>query len=622
VSAHLVTPPAESAPARSFEQFLESHLGQEMLRFTTAGSVDDGKSTLIGRLLHDTKNVYEDQLAAVKQSRVNRAANGHVDFSLLTDGLKAEREQGITIDVAYRYFSTSRRKFIIADTPGHEQYTRNMATGASTADVAIILIDAKAFAKAGGLLPQSRRHTYIASLLGIPHVVAAVNKMDLVGYSQHSFEAIRRDFAALCAQLGLADVTAIPVSALEGENVVTPSAAMPWYAGPTLLEYLETVPLALAETTGPMRFPVQLVLRPDANFRGFAGQVARGTLRAGDRVMALPSRRETNVRRIVTYDGDLGAASYPQSVTVELEDEIDLSRGEMLVAGGATAEALPEVGTRFRAMVVWMHEDPLVTGRTYIAKHTTRTVRATVRSIRYRVDVNTLEQVASDSIAMNEIAEVEFETNLPLFFDSYRACRWTGSLILIDALTNATVGAAMIVQAIEDRAAHDAARPGEYIGYTQPSDLATLDPRVLATKLRDIIAEVSPALEALSAEAAAHALAPGKWSVQQTFGHLCDSAMNNQQRIVRLQLQPELDLPGYDQDGWIRVQHYQLLPWPEVLALWRTLNQHLARTVEHVDPGTLAHVWRYQGQSLSLGFIIEDYIAHLEHHLRALQLRG
>jgi hypothetical protein len=273
-------------------------------------------------------------------------------------------------------------------------------------------------------------------------------------------------------------------------------------------------------------------------------------------------------------------------------------------------------------MVVWMHEDPLVTGRTYIAKHTTRTVRATVRSIRYRVDVNTLEQVASDSIAMNEIAEVEFETNLPLFFDSYRACRWTGSLILIDALTNATVGAAMIVQAIEDRAAHDAARPGEYIGYTQPSDLATLDPRVLATKLRDIIAEVSPALEALSAEAAAHAPAPGKWSVQQTFGHLCDSAMNNQQRIVRLQLQPELDLPGYDQDGWIRVQHYELLPWPEVLALWRTLNQHLARTVEHVDPGTLAHVWRYQGQSLSLGFIIEDYIAHLEHHLRALQLRG
>ena len=435
----------EVSPTRSFEEFLEAHLGQEMLRFTTAGSVDDGKSTLIGRLLHDTKSVYEDQLAAVKQSRVNRAAKGYVDFSLLTDGLKAEREQGITIDVAYRYFSTARRKFIIADTPGHEQYTRNMATGASTADVAIILIDANAFAKAGNLLPQSRRHTYIAALLGIPHVVAAVNKMDLVEYSQQSFEAIRKEFGALCGQLGLPDAEVIPVSALEGANVVTRSAATKWYQGPTLLEYLETVPLAVAETTGPMRFPVQLVLRPDANFRGFAGQVARGMLRAGDRVMALPSRRETVVRRIVTYEGDLAAASYPQSVTVELEDEIDLSRGEMLVAAESAGEALPDVSNRFRAMVVWMHEDPLVVGRTYIAKHTTRTVRATARAIRYRVDVNNLDQLASDTVAMNEIAEVEFETNLPLFFDSYRECRWTGSLILIDALTNATVGAAMIV---------------------------------------------------------------------------------------------------------------------------------------------------------------------------------
>ena len=404
--------------ARSFEEFLEGHLGQEMLRFTTAGSVDDGKSTLIGRLLHDTKSVYEDQLVAVRKSRVNRAANGHVDFSLLTDGLKAEREQGITIDVAYRYFSTVRRKFIIADTPGHEQYTRNMATGASTADVAIILIDAKAFEKAGGLLPQSRRHTYIASLLGIPHVVAAVNKMDLVGYSQESCAAIRREFDALCSQLGLADEVTIPVSALEGDNVVTPSAHMPWYKGPTLLEYLETVPLALAETAGPMRFPVQLVL---------------------------PSRRESTVRRIVTYDGDLAAASYPQSVTVELEDEIDLSRGEMLVEADGVGDALPDVSNRFRAMVVWMHEEPLVVGRTYFAKHTTRTVRATVRAIRYRVEVNSLDHLNSDAIAMNEIAEVEFETNLLLFFDSYRACRWTGSLILIDALSNATVGAAMIV---------------------------------------------------------------------------------------------------------------------------------------------------------------------------------
>ena len=360
---------------------------------------------------------------------------------------RAEREQGITIDVAYRYFSTSKRKFIIADTPGHEQYTRNMATGASTADVAIILIDAKAFAKAGGLLPQSRRHTYIAALRGIPHrCCRGEQEWDTcAGYSQESFDAIRRDFQALCGQLGLPGAEMIPVSALEGDNVVTPSVAMPWYQGPTLLEYLETVPLALAETSGPKLFPVQLVLRPDANFRGFAGQVARGTLRAGDAVMALPSRKETKVRRIVTYDGDLAAASYPQSVTVELEDEIDLSRGEMLVAAAAAGEALPEVSNRFRAMVVWMHEDPLVVGRTYFAKHTTRTVRATVRAIRYRVDVNDLHELTSDSIAMNEIAEVEFETNLPLFFDSYSACRWTGSLILIDALTNATVGAAMIV---------------------------------------------------------------------------------------------------------------------------------------------------------------------------------
>ncbi len=439
----------ESRDGLSFEEFLEAHLGQEMLRFTTAGSVDDGKSTLIGRLLHDTKSVYEDQLAAVKKSRVNRASGGHVDFSLLTDGLKAEREQGITIDVAYRYFSTARRKFIIADTPGHEQYTRNMATGASTADVAIVLIDAKAFLKQGGLLPQSRRHTYIASLLGIPHVVAAVNKMDLVGYSEESFAAIRGEFLELAAQLGLKSVAMIPVSALEGDNVVTPSAAMQWYEGPTLLEYLETVPLRVGEVDGPMRFPVQLVLRPDANFRGFAGQVARGVLRAGERVMALPSRQESTVSRIVTYDGELAAASHPQSVTVELEDEIDLSRGEMLVAADEVGEALPEVSRRFRAMVVWMHEEPLVVGRTYVAKHTTRTVRATVRAIRYRVDVNSLGEVAADRLAMNEIAEVEFETNLPLFFDAYKENRWTGSLILIDGVTNATVGAGMIVAAVD-----------------------------------------------------------------------------------------------------------------------------------------------------------------------------
>ncbi len=441
---------------RGFEEFLEAHLGQELLRFTTAGSVDDGKSTLIGRLLHDTKSIYEDQLAAVKKSRVNRAANGHVDFSLLTDGLKAEREQGITIDVAYRYFSTSRRKFIIADTPGHEQYTRNMATGASTADVAVVLIDAKAYLREGKLLPQSRRHTYIASLLGIPHVVAAVNKMDIAGYSQETFAAIRAEFVELAAKLGLKSVTTIPVSALEGDNVVTPSTNMTWYDGPTLLEFLETVPLRMNEPVGPLRFPVQLVVRPDANFRGFAGQVARGVLRAGERVRALPSGRETTVSGIVTWDGDLASAAYPQSVTVELADEIDLSRGEMLVSASAEQEGgLPAASRHLRAMVVWMHEEPLVVGRTYVAKHTTRTVRATVKAILYRVDVTTLEHASTRQLAMNEIAEVELETNLPLFFDAYAESRTTGSMILIDSLTNATVGAAMITgasQAVDDAA--------------------------------------------------------------------------------------------------------------------------------------------------------------------------
>jgi sulfate adenylyltransferase large subunit len=448
----------ESSRELGFRAFLDAHLEQEMLRFTTAGSVDDGKSTLIGRLLHDTKSVYEDQLASIRASRVNRSG-GAVDLSLLTDGLKAEREQGITIDVAYRYFSTAKRKFIIADTPGHEQYTRNMATGASTADVAIVLIDAKAFQRVGELLPQSRRHTYIASLLRIPHVVAAVNKMDLVEYSEQVFGGIRSEFLALAKQLGLKSVEVIPVSALAGDNVVERSAAMGWYGGPTLLEYLETVPLAIHEAAaGPLRFPVQLVVRPNAAFRGFAGRVERGEVRPGMRVKALPSGRSTTVKKIITYDGELQAASFPLGVTLELEDEIDLSRGEMLV--GETQVA-PQVSSAFRSMVVWMHEQPLEVGRTYLAKHTTRMVRATVRRICYRVDIQSAEQRESAQLQMNDIAEVEFDTSLPLFFDAYAENREMGALILIDPLTNATVGAAMIldaVAALESSAqAHDAA---------------------------------------------------------------------------------------------------------------------------------------------------------------------
>ena len=434
----------------TFQAFLDAHLDQEMLRFTTAGSVDDGKSTLIGRLLHDTRSVYEDQLASIRASRVNRAGNGQVDLSLLTDGLRAEREQGITIDVAYRYFSTSKRKFIIADTPGHEQYTRNMATGASTAEVAIVLIDAKAFAKAGGLLPQSRRHTYIASLLRIPHVVAAVNKMDIVDYSEDVFQGICKQFTELAQHLHLQSVQIIPVSALAGDNVVDRTSAMPWYTGPTLLEYLETVPLSISDASRaagePLRFPVQLVVRPNAEFRGFAGRVERGELRPGQQVRALPSGRVTRVKSLVTWDGELKSARFPQSVTVELEDEIDLSRGEMLVAD-SVSEAPPHVSSSFRAMVVWMHEQPLTPGQTFLLKHTTRTVRATVRSIRYRVDVNTTEHHPSQQLNMNDIAEVEFDANLPLFFDAYAENRNMGSFILIDPVSNATVAAAMILAA-------------------------------------------------------------------------------------------------------------------------------------------------------------------------------
>ena len=428
--------------ADRFRAFLDAHLDQEMLRFTTAGSVDDGKSTLIGRLLHDTKSVYEDQLASIRASRVNRSG-GAMDLSLLTDGLRAEREQGITIDVAYRYFSTSKRKFIIADTPGHEQYTRNMATGASTADVAIVLIDANAFVKAGSLLPQSRRHTYIASLLRIPHVVAAVNKMDLAGYDEEVFRRIEEEYRALAERLGLGDVAIVPVSALAGDNVVERTAAMPWYTGPTLLEYLETVPLGIIDPrTEPLRFPVQLVVRPDATFRGFAGRVERGEVRPGMEVRALPSGRQTRVKSIVTWDGELKAASSPQSVTLELEDEIDLSRGEMLVE--ATAET-PNVSSRFLAQVVWMSEEPLRPGSTYLLKHTTRTVRGTVRAIRFRTDVNSAESLGASELGVNDIGEIELDTALPLFFDPYAVNRALGSLILIDPLSNATMGAAMLV---------------------------------------------------------------------------------------------------------------------------------------------------------------------------------
>lgn len=431
-----------------FADFLDQNLNTELLRFTTAGSVDDGKSTLIGRLLHDSKAVYEDQLASVKRSRINRST-GPVDFSLITDGLRAEREQGITIDVAYRYFATARRKFIIADTPGHEQYTRNMATGASTADLAVILIDATK-----GLLAQTRRHAFIASVLGITRVLAAVNKMDLAGYREDIFLKLQEDFVALATHLGITNVQCIPISALEGDNVVERSARMLWHDGPTLLEHLETVPLPENDSLQGLRFPVQRVIRPDANFRGFAGRIASGEVRPGDFVVALPSGRKTRVHSIVTYDGELSRAFSPMSVTLRLEEEIDLSRGDMLVS----AQDLPCISRNFRATLVWLHANPLELGRTYLVKHTVRQTKIRATGIHHRVNINTLTHEPATQLQMNEIASVEFEANVPLFFDPYSSNRTTGSFILIDAISNATVGAGMIH---EDSAAKPRINPAE-----------------------------------------------------------------------------------------------------------------------------------------------------------------
>ena len=432
--------------AWGFESFMERNLEKQLLRFTTAGSVDDGKSTLIGRLLHDSKSVFEDQLAAVKKSRINRST-GAVDFSLLTDGLRAEREQGITIDVAYRNFETPLRKFIIADTPGHEQYTRNMATGASTANLAVILIDSTK-----GVLAQTRRHTYIASLLGIPNVLVAINKMDLVDYGEEVFLKLREDFIALARQLAVPHVVTIPISALAGDNVVARGERMPWYHGPTLLEHLETVPIRVQTISDEVRFPVQYVIRPDASFRGFAGQVAGGVIRPGDPVESLPSGQKSRVRSIATFDGDAPEAFPPMSVTVTLEDEIDLSRGDMLVS----PVHRPRVSRHFEAMVVWFNAEPAEPGKTYLLKHTSRTVRGKATKIRYRVNVNTLVQEPVSRLQMNDIAYVEFETVSPLFFDHYTQNRITGCFILIDPISNATLGAGMIRADLADQTGVDA----------------------------------------------------------------------------------------------------------------------------------------------------------------------
>jgi sulfate adenylyltransferase large subunit len=418
----------------SMEDFLLAEQAKELVRFSTAGSVDDGKSTLIGRLLYDSQNVYEDHVRAV-----TKAASGDVaaaiDFAQLTDGLRAEREQGITIDVAYRYFSTTHRKFIIADTPGHEQYTRNMATGASTADVAIILVDARK-----GILTQSRRHAYIASLLGIRHIVAAVNKMDLVDFSSETFSNLARDLEQLAARLGIRGLVSIPVSALLGDNVVERSVNMPWYEGPTLLGYLETVPVGHDLAEGPFRLPVQRVIRPNQDYRGFAGQIAAGSIIPGDRVIALPSGRTSRVKSITTFDGDLDSAVAPMSIALTLEDELDISRGDIL----ATIGNAPTPATRFRADIVWMDAQPLDAAKAYLLKHTSQTVRARVRNLLHRVNIQTLATEPAATLELNSIGTVDVETTRPLFLDPYQQQRTTGSFILIDPVSHSTVAAGMV----------------------------------------------------------------------------------------------------------------------------------------------------------------------------------
>jgi len=415
-----------------------SFRASELLRFITAGSVDDGKSTLIGRLLHDSKAIFEDQLNAIEKTTQKRGLAG-VDLSLLTDGLQAEREQGITIDVAYRYFATPRRKFIIADTPGHEQYTRNMVTGASTANLAVILIDARK-----GVLTQSRRHAFLASLVGIPHLVVAVNKMDLVGWSRHVFETIRAEFAGFVEGLGLRDVSYIPLSALLGDMVVERGDNLPWYQGPALMEYLENVEIAHDINERDFRFPVQWVCRPHDeafhDFRGYAGRIESGSIQVGDAVTVLPSGLTSHVAQIVTFGGELARAAAPQSVQIVLDDAVDVSRGDMIVK----SDDLPRVAKNFTARICWFDALPLDLSRKYLVKHTTRTVKARVMGILHKVDVNTLERHPAASLTLNEIARVSIQTQQPLFVDPYALNRTTGSFILIDETTNNTVAAGMI----------------------------------------------------------------------------------------------------------------------------------------------------------------------------------
>ncbi|MBC6676138.1 sulfate adenylyltransferase subunit CysN [Acinetobacter johnsonii] len=425
--------------------YLKQHENKDLLRFLTCGNVDDGKSTLIGRLLYDSKLIYEDQLQAVTRDSKKVGTTGDApDLALLVDGLQAEREQGITIDVAYRYFSTEKRKFIIADTPGHEQYTRNMATGASTCDLAIILIDARY-----GVQTQTRRHTYIASLLGIKNIIVAINKMDLVEFSEARFNEIQTEYAGFVAQLGDRkpnNIIFTPISALNGDNVVNKSPNTPWYTGETLMGTLESVEINRSSVTNDFRFPVQYVNRPNLDFRGFCGTVALGDVSVGDKIVALPSGKSSTIKEIVTYDGNLERAVAGQAVTLTLNDEIDISRGNVLVRADQTA---PEISRSVNATVVWMADQPLVIGKLYNLKVGTQTVPAKVTAINYRTNVNTLEKVQVDSLELNAIANVTVEFDAPVVFDRYQDSRYTGSFIFIDRLNNVTIGAGMVEESVE-----------------------------------------------------------------------------------------------------------------------------------------------------------------------------
>ena len=427
----------------SIREYLDADERKSLLRLLTAGSVDDGKSTLIGRLLFDSKKLYEDQLQALERDskRVGNAGAGEIDYALLLDGLKAEREEGITIDVAYRYFSTNLRKFIIADTPGHEQYTRNMITGGSTANLAIILVDART-----GVITQTRRHTFLVSLLGIKHIVLAVNKMDLVDFSEEVFNKIKGEYLELTNQLGIEDVTCFPISAKKGDNVVEKSERTPWFEGTSLLQYLETVPIDQDRNMQDFRFPVQYVLRPNLDFRGFSGKVASGVIRKGDEIMALPSRKTSRVKSIVTYEGELDYAFCPQCVTITLEDEIDISRGEMLVK----PDNLPFIGRHIQTKLVWMDEEPMDRSKQFFLKANTNTTRATISAIDYRIDVNTMEHLEGKDFKLNEIGQVQITTAKTLFFDAYKQNRATGAFILIDPITNNTCAVGMIEKQLDE----------------------------------------------------------------------------------------------------------------------------------------------------------------------------